>query len=173
MRRGFKTCALALTLVLALGFTRLELAQASSATAAKPSSAWVEIFPRENNTEEDAAAIARVLLKKDIETYAGNDSDFFLAARFFNAPGLPKNSFIIASFNGEAFCGTMGCMTYFLKKSDEKKNTWKIVHENNFNSIVTSEELKARVPAFYTKGTGFAKYHRYNAASAMYETERP
>lgn len=161
-----------LCLIAAFGISLPMPAQASNAAATAPKKEiqWIEILPGQKTTDPEAAKIAQILLKDDVKRFADPKTGFALAARFFNAPGLPKNSFIIAKFEGFAYCGTMGCMTYFLKMTDPKKNLWKIVHESNFSSIVTSEELVARQPSFYTRGTAESSYRRYNAAKGAYDT---
>src|SRR5690349_19617052 len=91
---------------------------AYATSAAKPKPAWMEILPTKQTTDPQAAKTAEILLMNEIKQLIDPKSPFFLAARYFNAPGLPKNSFIIAKFEGTPYCGLMGCMTYFLKKTD-------------------------------------------------------
>ncbi|HEY8963033.1 MAG TPA: hypothetical protein VIN59_01085 [Alphaproteobacteria bacterium] len=155
--------------ILAVGLLAIP---AHATSAAKPKPAWMEILPTKQTTDAQAAKTAEILLMNEIKQLIDPKSPFFLAARYFNAPGLPKNSFIIAKFEGAPYCGTMGCITYFLKKTDPQKNVWKIAHTSNYNSILTSEALLARQPSFYTKGTGQSPYSRYNAATEKYENRR-
>lgn len=165
MKRSFKNLAMCLALGGVMMASSLAMATSAAKTDTKKSD-WTEIMPRPTNTDAAATAIALQVLAEDIKNYY-NDGKTPVSAKFFNAKGLEKDSVLIVTFVSESTCGTMGCATYLLKRG--KNNAWHVMDDTLVNSIVTSDALLLRQPAFYTKGTGNAPYRRFNAATERYE----
>lgn len=133
---------------------------------ARASGSFVDIMPQESNSDPQAVAIARSVLKSDLQDYY-NDPDVVVSARYFNAKGLDRDSVMLVRFSGLNTCGTMGCATLVLKKDKTQSQGWQVVEDTIANAVTAAPG--GREPVFYVQGTGNAQAYRFNAVTGRYD----
>jgi hypothetical protein len=162
----FFICVFALSVsAVATAQTAASAVNKSVPAKAAPKVVWQDVLPQK--PDETSGKIATTVLKDDIAYDLQHQAQIYTS--FFNAPGLDKDSLIITYVKSPGSCGDWGCDTYLLKKTSAQKNTWTISFHGPISRIITSPELTARIPGFYTLTSEKGGYSLFNAKTGKFE----
>lgn len=106
------TGTLAFSLMAALPFIQAAHAQQASTPARIDESQYSFIQSAVAEPDPEAQEVSRKLLSTVITEIKDYPIQPKLYAQFLSFPGYPEKSFLMATLQGEATCGAMGCSTW-------------------------------------------------------------